>query len=368
MANLKKKTDYVYSELENDLRNQIQKGILKPDECILSENRLCEQYRLSRRSTRKALDNLVAQGMLYRRAGKGTFVSPNFDQKIDRPAISFIVPEINDLFISEVSLGVQQASAGNSFLIIQTSGGSSTTENANIEWLLHNKIAGAIIFPNWGRANLDALYKLQKANIPFVLVDRYLPDFESDCVLVDNIGGAKAAVRHLLSRGHTRIAHLFGTEGSANQDRLMGYMEALAEANLVYRPEYVLRIPPNSHAKTTERFEPDKHFGYLNMRKLLSLRKPPTAVFAGNDYQAIGAIQAIEEAHLRIPDDIAVVGFDDLKLSAMLETPLTTIAQPKADIGKNAVELLLRRIQSNAPNAPRKRIVLPTQLVVRKSS
>jgi DNA-binding LacI/PurR family transcriptional regulator len=367
MPILKKKSEYVYAELETDLRDQILRGVLKPDECILSENALCERYHVSRRSARKALDNLVKQGMLYRRAGKGTYVSPDFDQKIDRPAISFIVPEINDLFISEVSLGVQQAATDDCFLILQTSGGSSATENANIEWLLHNRIAGAVIFPNWGRANIDALYKLKRAKIPFVLVDRYLQDFDSDCVLVDNIGGAKSAVRHLLSRGHKRIAHLFGTEGTANQDRLMGYMEALAEANLVYRPDYVLRIPADGRANATDRFEPDRHFGYLNMKRLLSLPEPPTAVFAGNDYQAMGALQAIEEAGLRVPGEMAVVGFDDLKVSALLETPLTTIAQPKADIGRRAVELLLRRIRGEG-NGKTERIVLPTKLVVRKSS
>ena len=371
MQGLRRDITYVYSGVENDLMEQIRAGLLKPDECILSENEISKKYNISRRSSRKALDNLVEQGLLYRLAGKGTFVA---DVKSSQPGafaksftISFIVPDIDDIFISEVCRGVQDyANSSGCNLIIQSSSGSIDKENSNIEYSLRSHIDGAIIFPNWGRANIDAVYKLKESGIPFVLIDRYFRDVDTDYVVVDNITGALGATMHLINLGHSKIAHLYGTEGSANEDRLEGYRNALAKSGIVYNPDYVLKADVNSNPGGGDRFEPDRHCGLVNMKKLLSLNDRPTAVFAGNDYQAIGAMQAIKESGLRVPEDIAVVGFDDLKFSSLLEVPLTTIRQPKHEIGLRAFELLFDKITGKTIDESR-HIILETELVVRKS-
>jgi DNA-binding LacI/PurR family transcriptional regulator len=367
---LNKNISYVYSELERDLEAQIRGGLLKPGECILSENELSQKYGVSRRSSRKAVSNLVEKKLLYRLAGKGTFVSDSCmvqSSSLSHVAISFIVPDIDDIFISEVCRGVQ--AAANEFccnLIIQSSNGCIEKENENIEFSLERRIDGAIIFPNWGRANIDAVYKLKERGVPFVLIDRYFRDIDTDYVVVDNRNGAFKATERLIGLGHRKIAHLYGTEGSANDDRLDGYRDALAVAGIVYNPEYVKRTDTDAVLLGSDRFEPDKQSGYDNMKKLLALKDPPTAVFAGNDYQAIGAIQAIKDAGLKAPDDLAVVGFDDLKFSGLLEPPLTTVRQPKSEIGSKAFEVLLEKINSSVP-VPRRHIVLETELVIRRS-
>ncbi|MDD5698945.1 MAG: GntR family transcriptional regulator [Victivallaceae bacterium] len=371
MQGLKRDVTYVYSGVEGDLIDQIRSGVLKPHDCILSENEISRKYNISRRSSRKALDNLVEKGLLYRMAGKGTFVAgvknPRGTLSICQFTLAFIVPDIDDIFIAEICKGLQEAAnRSNCNLIIQSSNGSVEKENVNIEYSIQHQVDGAIIFPNWGKANIDVIYRLKEAKIPFVLIDRYFKDFDTDYVVVDNRQGAFAMTRYLIELGHRKIAHLYGTEGSANDERLEGYRDALASAGIVYRPEYVKRINMEIHLNDNDRFEPDRQGGYENMRQLLALQDPPTAVFAGNDYQAIGTMQAIKAAGLKVPDDISVAGFDDLKFSSLLETPLTTVRQPKKDIGSKAFEILLEKVRDKSHEKTAK-VVLDTEIIIRDS-
>ncbi|MDD5599453.1 MAG: GntR family transcriptional regulator [Victivallaceae bacterium] len=371
MQGLKRNIEYVYSGVENDLIDQIRSGTLKPHECILSENEISRKYNISRRSSRKALDNLVKKGLLYRMAGKGTFVADvkNTPGSLNlcQYTFAFIVPDIDDIFISEICKGLQEAAnASRCNLIIQSSNGDIEKENINIEYALQQHVNGVIIFPNWGKANIDVIYRLKEEKIPFVLIDRYFKDFDTDYVVVDNRRGAFEMTSYLIRLGHRKIGHLYGTEGSANDERLEGYRDALAAAGIVYRTDYVKKIDMEMRLNGEDRFEPDRQGGYENMRKLLALEEPTTAVFAGNDYQAIGAMQAIKDAGLKVPDDVSVAGFDDLKFSPLLETPLTTVRQPKKEIGLKAFNILLDKVRNDDCKETAK-VVLDTEIVIRKS-
>lgn len=374
MQGLRKDISYVYEGVERDLRDQIRSGVLKGGECILSENEISRKYNISRRSARKAIDNLIEQDLLYRLPGKGTFVSKNIGSKGQVETsfiVSYIVPDIDDLFIAEICHGLQdEANRHHCNLLIQSSNGNIEQENQNIEYLISHHIDGAVIFPNWGRANVDVLFRLKEAKVPFVLVDRYYSDFDTDYVIVDNYGGAHNAVMHLIKCGHRKIAHLYGTVGSANDARLQGYLTALGESGIVYRPAYVQKMNTNIVRRNGDRFEPDMEGGYQGMRELLALPEPPTAVFAGNDYQAIGAMRALKEAGKKVPDDIAVIGFDDLKFSSLIETPLTTVRQSKYEIGQMALQILLEKMKHRCTTGeigPHRHEVLNTELIIRES-
>lgn len=368
MGILKKDNSYVYAILERDFEEQIRKGILAPGECILSEIELARKYNISRRSSRQAISNLVDKKLLRRIPGKGTFVCDVQERRIHYELVSFIVPDVGDLFITEVLKGLQEAVGNGYKLIIQSSSRQPERENENIELLIQQNVSGAVIFPNWGRLNAETVLRLKKSDVPFVLIDRYFRDIDTDYVVVDNRGGAFKAVAHLAKLGHRRIGHLYGTEGTANDDRLEGYRDALADAGIVYSQAFVRRIP--SSVKCDHRFEPDYAGGYEAMKQLLALPERPSAVFAGNDYLAIGAMKALKEAGLRIPGDMALVGFDDLSISAILDPSLTTVRQPKNEIGRKAAEILTEKIQSMRNGKPREmaHVVLPTELVVRESS
>ena len=199
--------------------------------------------------------------------------------------------------------------------------------------------------------------KLSQAALPTVLVDNYHEALDS--IIVENEKGAYTATNHLIQLGHQRIAIINGNLRSLPAvERLKGYRHAL-EANKITLDENLIIICDSS--KGEDGFNEDA--GYFAMKELLSRDKCPTAVFISSDIQAIGAIRAIQEAGLTIPDDIAIVGFDDIQFSRFLG--LTTIHQPINDLGNMAVHRLMDQL--NGKNGTHFQQKLETKLVIRKS-
>lgn len=193
---------------------------------------------------------------------------------------------------------------------------------------------------------------LSEGGTPFVVIGRcaYEPVHYVD---VDNVNGARMAVEHLLRLGHERIATITGPLNMcAGEDRLKGYRQALSARGIAVDENLI------AEGDFTEQG------GQMAMRRLLPYR--PTAVFAASDMMAIGAIKVIRDAGLRVPEDIAVVGFDDIPLASMVEPPLTTIRQPIEQTGEIAAKLLIDLIENSAGTLTH-RVVLPTELVIRAS-
>ncbi len=357
----------LYLQLEGIIRDGIKAGIWKPGEMLPSEEEFCRKYDIGQITVKRALRDLSNEGLLSRIRGKGTFVKINALPTVSRrQRIAFIVPDIEDIFISKIYKGIEEIAAAAGYqVVVYSSGRLIEKENRNIESLGESNEKGAIIFPYGGRFNAGRILELKNKEFPFVLIDRYFPEVQTDTVTVDNIGGAAAAVTHLIESGHKRIGHIGGVSCTANEDRLEGYRRALGKGGIAYNADIVRRIAATDMDGSI-RLEPDDIGGYKQMKELLSISKCPTAVFAGNDYIALGAIRALKEAALRVPDDVAVVGFDDLKFSASLEVPLTTVHQPKYEIGKMAAQILMNRIEGKITEICQ--VVLPTYLVVRKSS
>jgi LacI family transcriptional regulator len=185
-----------------------------------------------------------------------------------------------------------------------------------------------------------------------MLVGRHPTDAHASYVDADNIGGAREAVTHLLRLGRMRVATITGPQNMiAGTDRLSGYTAALRERGVISDPGLIVE------GDFTEAG------GYRAMQQLLSRRLD--AVFAASDIMAIGAMRALREASLRVPEDVAVVGFDDLPQSARTEPPLTSVRQPIYRLGATAVDSLLDLFEY--PDSSPRRIVLPTELVVRTS-
>ena len=192
------------------------------------------------------------------------------------------------------------------------------------------------------------------SGIPLVSIGRY-PDQHVHYVDSDNVGGARMAVEHLVRLGHRRIATITGRLGmSVGQDRLEGYRQALLAHGIPVRDELILE------GDFTERS------GMMAMQRLLPAS--PTAVFATNDVMAIGALKALRAVGLKVPQDVALIGFDDTPIASMVEPALTTVRQPIERMGSMAVELLLDLLASSSSDqVPAHRIILPTELIVRGS-
>lgn len=208
-------------------------------------------------------------------------------------------------------------------------------------------------------ARLDdpIIARCRKAGAPVALVNNATPEADVSSVDCDNVAGAKAAIAHLMALGHRRIAHIAGPDDSSNaRDRLRGYEEAMRAAGLKVEPELVA----------------EGHFveegGRAAMAALLALPAPPTAVFAANDVMALGALAAARSAGRRVPEDVALVGFDDIPIARYVEPRLTTIRQPIYGVGRRAAEIVLDRATASPNDAPpARREVLGTELVVRES-
>ncbi len=227
-------------------------------------------------------------------------------------------------------------------------------ELAAVELMVEKFVDGFLITPlQYDNSHLFKLH--QEGTVPFVLTNRAIEDLEVDTVLHDNFKGAYEATRHLIETGHNRIAYITSRRQVWTvNERLAGYRAALAEANLDYDEELVIQI----------NLDLESAFQATNL--LLKLSKRPTAIFAYNDFMAVGAIKALKEAGIKIPGDMALVGYDDIIYAQFLEVPLTTVRQPTQALGEAAAQVLVRRITNRT--APVEKVILQPSLIIRASS
>ncbi|MBE7177548.1 MAG: LacI family DNA-binding transcriptional regulator [Mucilaginibacter polytrichastri] len=272
--------------------------------------------------------------------------------------IGIIVPEFLSSYFPKVITGAQVvASAAGYNVIISQSNESYTTEVANTQVMLANQVDGLMVSMTRETLNFDHFKIFQRKGIPIVFFNRVCDEMDVPKVMVDDYEGAFKAVEHLLSTGKRRIAHLAGPHSlSISVKRLNGYLDALKKHGIPIDEEliipYDLTIPKVK----------------IYVTHLLQLRKPPDAIFAINDPTAIEAIQVIKKMGLRIPQDIAIVGFSNDYVSSIIEPSLTTLSQPVEKIGETAMELLLDQMNRNVADWKAVTRVLQTHLIVRNST
>lgn len=271
--------------------------------------------------------------------------------------IGVIVPEIIHFFFSSAISGIEAIAykAGYNVIICQ-SNESYEREVANINTLLSNRVDGILISISKNTQDFSHLKKVVNMGIPLIFFDRVCKDIKAHRVIVEDEKGAYNAVNHLIQQGYKSIAHLAGPETlEISKLRKKGYLKALEENNIAINPDFTI-VADN------------KKDGYNGMKKLLSYPQKPDALFTINDNVAVGAVQAIKEMGLHIPDDIGIIGFsDDQKITSLIEPHLSSIAQPAFLIGQTAGELFLKQI-TNPDNQDFEEIVLETELIIREST
>ena len=268
--------------------------------------------------------------------------------------IGLILPDSANPFFAEIGRSIEDAAfeLGYNVFLCNTDG-NVHREQLYVD-LLSKKQVDGIIFVAAGD-QVDSLNALLSHEMPVVLVDRDLPNVEVDAVLTDNQQGGYLATRHLIELGHRRIACITGPSSiTPSAERITGYREALEEEGIPYDDSLVL----------TGNYQPDS--GLQATSTLLSLDSPPTAIFALNDLMAVGALHAAAKAGRHVPEEVAIIGYDDTELASFMNPPLSTIAQPKTEIGVQATKILARRISNKT--FPPYRIILPPELVIREST
>lgn len=272
-------------------------------------------------------------------------------------AIGLIVSDIRNPFFASVARGVEDVAQGHGYtLVLCNSDEDIRRETACLKALQTRQVDG-IVLASAGVADAYVT-RLVHAGFPIVLVDRELPELGIPAVLLDNEEGAYRAVTHLVARGHTRIGMISGRRSiSTTTERVAGYRRALQEAGV--EPESGLVISGESTSEG----------GTQAANALLDLVPGPTAIFSGNNLMSIGGLQAIVSRGLSVPDDVAMVGFDDFPFpwSDAFRPHLTTVAQPTYELGRRAAEMLVQGLRGQRSQSA-ERVVLEGKLLVRESS
>lgn len=270
--------------------------------------------------------------------------------------IGMIVPDVSNPFFGPVVRGAEIAARRAGYrLLLCNSESDLRLERDYVDDLVQHRVEGLIIAPVSDRS-AEHLRRLVKNGFPVVLVDRHIDDLQADSVMLDNLGAAERLAQHLIDTGHTRIAFITDASNvSTARERLAGLRKALLAHDVVLDESLVFRT-------TT-----DQLGGYRATQQVLAVADRPTAIFAVNNMTALGAMQAIRQAGLSVPDDIALVCFDDIPHLAVISPFLTVVDQPAEQMAEVAAQLLLERIGGTATGAPRE-VTFPGELIVRLSS
>ena len=269
--------------------------------------------------------------------------------------VGLIVPDLADPFFSICAHAVQQTAASDGYVtLLLAAERNSESEAKELAMMKSRNIAGVLIVPS----NADCVGPLQEfraRGIPVVMMDRTFSGLDAGEVTVENNEGAQKAVKHLIEHGHARILCAgYDSQFNSIGQRIEGYEKAMADAGL--KPQFAV-------------VEEGTAVGPAVLEVLRSTNSP-TALFSLNNVSTIQVLQILQKENIRVPEEIAIVGFDDFDLAPLLAVPLTAVRQPAAQLGQSATRMLLDWIQqSNGMDAQpfRRHVVLPTELVVRRS-
>lgn len=276
--------------------------------------------------------------------------------------IMLLVPDVANYFFAEIVQEMSSMCREHEYrVLLGNTVNRPDVEREYLNMMKDRAVDGAILIPMSCAENLDVFMHLARANFPMVLVDRTLERLKMSYVLVDNVRGADMVVDYLYGKGHRKMAFIGGdiNEVKATGGRFRGFMKGLESRNCPVRTDYVFLNRPSPDRGAVDAVD-----------QMLRLPDPPSAVFADNDLTAIACIAALRRKGCRVPDDVAVVGFDNINISAFVDVPLTTVSQPKRKIAELAVELVLEHIDftHEGKEYPIRECMLMPELVVRESA
>ena len=275
-------------------------------------------------------------------------------------SIGIIIKDLNYPFYTSIATGVKEYSNDKGYSVFVTSSENDHECEKKFSHLFSTKdIKGTIIAPIVeGSSEIEHLFKLKMINYPFVLLED-VKGIQANVVAINNLKAIKQAVKYLIESGHKKIVHFAGPpQSSHTQERIEGFRHAFSESPLVFNKNMIYSVGSSydeSFHKTLEYFKNKTQDDY------------PTAIVCFNDQQALAVMNALRELNIRVPEDISIVGNDDIYYAKIYPVPLTTIRAPQIEIGKKAAEILIRNIESHKL-LPVEKVVLETELVIRQSS
>jgi DNA-binding LacI/PurR family transcriptional regulator len=268
--------------------------------------------------------------------------------------LGLIIPDIQNAVFQSLVRGVEDAAYANQLnVVLCNTDDNVDKQKVYLRVMQAEKAAGLIVVPTHPKDG-DVLAPIRAAGIPIILLDREVKNFEADMIRVDNIHGASVAMHHLVNLGYQRIAIIAGTQYlTPGRERLQGCKDALSE----------MGIPLEDIQIEIGNFKLES--GYELTKKLMQSDNPPDAIFASNNLMTMGALRALHDLAVSIPEQVALMGFDDMPWAQDLNPALTAVAQPGYELGQQAVQLLLKRIEN--PEAAYRKVILQPRLIIRQS-
>jgi len=355
----------LYAQIEKDIRRRIRAGKLKPGDQLGSYNELSKEYSVSVITVKRAIYNLTNEGLIFTRVGKGIYVAEERKEKLNlsqHKSIGLVLQDLNHPYFSLVVNGIEERAYELGYnVLISNSSNKIEKEESQINHFREMGVDGLVI------ASLSLEYKatdyirrIHEEGFPYVMVS-YIHDPEYWYVGTNQELGGYLATQHLIKLGYTSIGYLHaGKSNLLSEIRKNGYYRALTEYDVPYESKFIFYLDEEHPASIADRFKLGYDFG----KKWKSLDHKPAAVFAYTDLVALGLEKALIEEGISIPDEVGIVGFDDITMAAYANIPLTTVHQPAHKIGRMSVDIIQKRIDGTDVG---NRTTLNPTLVIRES-
>lgn len=363
----------LYLRIQEHFKQLIVTGTMEENNKIPTEKQLMEQFGVSRMTVTNALTQLAKDGYIYRIPGRGSFVGPGLRLQsgaeaekpqaggIHRNMIGFILPLLEDFFAIRLLRGIHSQLEGSDYYVsIVLTNNNKARETEAIQELVKQGAAGLIIFPIDAESYNEEILALKLRKYPFVLVDRYLPGFDTNYVCSDNFLGALTAVNHLWELGHREIAVCSDIPRSTItvQERIRGYMEALTQKGAMINPSLIL-----TDFNLADPIPHDNHPLFLHIKN-----RQATAYIALNLKLGMHIASLVQKLGMRIPGDISILTFDNPASGLDGMTEFTHIEQHEEEIGKKSAEILLKTIDNQERLSKPAKLVIQPNLVIREST
>ena len=380
------RSEPLYLQVLNYLKERIADGTYSANTAMPSELELIEMLQVSRPTVRHAMQILIEEGLVERAPGRGTFIVEKTSAIKQRPRtgnLAIIVPEVRDSFLMKIIRGAEYIASQRGYHLLLCNAGNQIglEQKCLSEVWDGGKVDGILLMPADAHQPHQMLQRMIAEGVPMVFIDRYFPETNVPFVTSKNIEGGYLLTHHLLERGYRKIGfvtrpNLYVTSVA---ERLQGYKQALQEAGISYDPSLIFQnmLPFLSAIQVLGKTAPElADYDRAAMKEFLTYSGRPEAVVSCNDVIAAQLYEVCAELNLRIPDDIAIVGFDDDTIAPLLNPPLTTIHQQSQEMGARATSILIdiltgkrAGIGSSVKSLSEELFVfLPVEMKIRKSS
>ncbi|MCR6094948.1 GntR family transcriptional regulator [Salipaludibacillus agaradhaerens] len=325
-----------YNFVKNKIKSQILQGFIQPHQKVGSETELMKEYEVSRHTVRKAIDELVNDGWIYKKQGAGTFCADRSALKSGTAGqqtknIAVITTYFSDYIFPSIIRGIEGYLSKNGYQVtLFSTNNNIEQERRCLEAVLQQGFDGLIVEPTKSalpNPNINYYLNLERTGIPYVMINAYYEELEPTHLIMNDVEGGRIQTRHVLDLGHQYVLGFFKNDDIQGTKRMKGFIKAHRESGIPLSPKNII-----TYTTETKETVPVEEL----RQHLTNTSELPTAIVCYNDQLALMLLDVIRDMKLSVPEDISVVGYDDSFLSVASEVKLTTVKHPKEEMGKEA--------------------------------